>query len=325
MGGNLVNYPDGCSTPTADLLTLKLMLKSIISTPNPTFMTINLKDFYLLTPMSQYKYLRMKLELFSQDVFNEHGLKNKADADSKVFCKVKQGMYGLPQARIIAQELLTKQLLKAGYTQSAVTPGFWQHEWGPISFTLVIDNFGVKYINKADAEHLLTVLKQDYECDTDWDGTRYLSLTIVRDYKSHKVHLSMPGYIDKVLVRFNHTPPDKPQHQPHPHMVPTYSATIHYDKHINQSPAATKANQKYIRQVVGILLYNARAVNATLLVALSSLASAQAASIEYTMPLIKWLLSYGTTQPDAILTYEKSDMILAVHSDASYLSKAVAK
>jgi hypothetical protein len=41
--------------------------------------------------------------------------------------------------------------------------------------------------------------------------------------------------------------------------------------------------------------------------------------------LSKWLLDYAVTQPDAILTYEKSDMILAIHSDASYLSKAEAR
>ncbi len=108
MGGNLVNYSDDCGTPTADQLMVKLMLNSIISTPNAKFMTINLKDFYLLTPMSQYEYFRMKLELFPRDVIDEYGLQNKVDADGDVFCEVKQGMYGLPQARIIAQELLTE-------------------------------------------------------------------------------------------------------------------------------------------------------------------------------------------------------------------------
>jgi hypothetical protein len=126
----------------------------------------------------------------------------------------------------------------------------------------------------------------------------------------------------KALVRFNHAPPDKPQYQPHPHTVPTYGATIQHAKHINQSPAATKADQKYIRQAIGILLYYARAVNPTLLVALSTLASAQAAPTENTMSLVKLLLDYVATQPDAIQTYKKSDMILAVHSNASYLSKA---
>jgi hypothetical protein len=189
----------------------------------------------------------------------------------------------------------------------------------------VVNNFGVKYINKADAKHLLAVLKKDYEFNTDGDGTRYLGLTIDWDYNACKVHLSMLGYIEKALVQFNHALPDKPQYQPHPHTVPTYGATIQYAKHINQSPAATKADQKYIRQVVSVLLTYTRAVDPTLLIALSTLASAQAAPTEFTMCLVKWLLDYVATQPNAILTYKKSDMILAVHSDASYLSKAGAR
>ena len=325
MGGNLVNYPNDCGTPTADLLTVKLMLNSIISTPNAKFMTIDLKDFYLLTPMNRYEYFRMKLNLFPHDVIEEYKLNDKVDANGYIFCEVRRGMYGLPQAGIIAQNLLTERLLKAGYTQSKTTPGFWRHTWRPISFTLVVDDFGVKYINKADAEHLLAVLKQDYECDTDWDGTRYLGLTIDWDYKHRKVHLSMPGYIEKALARFNHTQPIKPQYQPHPHTIPSYGATVQYAKHNDQSPAASKDEEKFIRQVVGVLLYYARAVDPTLLVALSTLASAQAAPTAHTMSLVKWLLDYVATQPDAIITYKKSNMILAVHSDASYLSEANAR
>jgi hypothetical protein len=45
MGGNLVNYPGNCGTPTANLLTVKLLLNSIISMPNAKFMTLDLKDF----------------------------------------------------------------------------------------------------------------------------------------------------------------------------------------------------------------------------------------------------------------------------------------
>ncbi len=117
-----------CSTPTANLLTVKLMLNSIISTPNAKFMTIDLKDVYLNTSMSQYEYFRMKLELFPQDVINEYGLQNKIDTDGKVICKVKQGMYGMLKSGIPSHKLLIKRLLKAGYIQNAVTPGFWQNE-----------------------------------------------------------------------------------------------------------------------------------------------------------------------------------------------------
>jgi hypothetical protein len=115
MGGNLVNYPDDCGTPTADLLTVKLMFNSIISTPNAKFMMINIKDYYLMTPMDHYEYFRMKLELFPPDIIDDYGLRDKVDADGNVFCEVQRGMYGLLQASIIAQNLLTKHIHKAGY------------------------------------------------------------------------------------------------------------------------------------------------------------------------------------------------------------------
>jgi hypothetical protein len=77
MGGNLVNYPGDYEAPTADLLTVKLLLNTIISTPNAKFMTLYLKDFYLMTPMKRFEYFRMKLELFPQDINNEYDLLNK--------------------------------------------------------------------------------------------------------------------------------------------------------------------------------------------------------------------------------------------------------
>jgi hypothetical protein len=110
--------------------------------------------------------------------------------------------------------------------------------------------------------------------------------------------------------------------QPHPHTLPTYGLTIQFAKHIDQKPLAMKEQQKYIQQVIGVLLYYGRAVNSSLLVALSLLALAQAAPTEHTLELVKWLLNYASSNPDAILMYKSSNMIVAVHSDASYISKA---
>ena len=169
-GRNLIKYPGDCGTSTADLLTVKLMFNNVISTPNAKFMTIDIKDFYLMTPMDGYEYFRMKIELFLQNIFDKYGLRDKVDADGNVFCEIGCGMYSLPQAGIIAQELLTKCLHKAGYCQSKITPGYWRNDWRPISFTLVVDDFGVKYTGKDNAEHLMNILKQDYKIDTDWEG-----------------------------------------------------------------------------------------------------------------------------------------------------------
>jgi hypothetical protein len=92
-------------------------------------------------------------------------------------------MYGLPQAGIIAQDLLEERLLKAGHKQSKITPGCWTHLWRPINFALVVDNFGVKYIGKKHAQYLINTLKQDYKIKEDWDGHRYLGITLDWDYK----------------------------------------------------------------------------------------------------------------------------------------------
>jgi hypothetical protein len=50
-GGDRVHYPGNTGTPTADLLTVKLLIKSTISTPNAKYMTMDIKDFYLNTPI----------------------------------------------------------------------------------------------------------------------------------------------------------------------------------------------------------------------------------------------------------------------------------
>jgi hypothetical protein len=74
MGSNLVNYPNDCRTPTADIITVKLLLNSIISTDYAKFMTLDLKDFYLMTPMTRYKYFCMKLDLFPDNIIEEYKL-----------------------------------------------------------------------------------------------------------------------------------------------------------------------------------------------------------------------------------------------------------
>jgi hypothetical protein len=136
----------------------------------------------------------MKLELFPQDIIDLYDLQNKADHNGNVNFEVCCGMCVLPQAGIIAQKFLEQHLLKKGYTQSKITPGYWKPKWMPISFTLVVDGFGVKYIGKERVLHLIKVLKvrEHYKVEEDWGGTRYIGITLDWDNKHHEVHLSMP-------------------------------------------------------------------------------------------------------------------------------------
>jgi hypothetical protein len=63
------------------------------------------------------------------------------------------------------------------------------------------------------------------------------------------------------------------------------------------------------------------AVDSTLLCPISAIASQSSKPTEDTMHHTQQLLDYLATQEDAVLTYNASDMILAVHSNASYLSE----
>ena len=74
-------------------------------------------------------------------------------------------------------------------------------------FVLVVDDFGVKYKGKEHAQHLYAALKENYEVTTDWQGTLFVGMHLDWDYNQRHVTISMPGYIQKLLQRFQHTPP----------------------------------------------------------------------------------------------------------------------
>jgi len=109
-GGDRVHYPGDAGTPTADLLTVKILLNSTISTPNAKFMTMDIKDFYLNTPMAWYEYMQLRISDIPEDVIAHYKLNEIATPEGYIYCEIQKGMYGLPQAGIIAQQLLKERL-----------------------------------------------------------------------------------------------------------------------------------------------------------------------------------------------------------------------
>jgi endonuclease I len=96
----------------------------------------------------------------------------------------------------------------------------WRHYRKPVTFTLVVDDFGIKYLGKDNADHLLNALKENYEVTEDWAGKLYCGISLDWDYKNKTVDLSMPGYIVNALHKFQHKKPERPQHAPYPARTP---------------------------------------------------------------------------------------------------------
>eukprot|EP00804_Cyclotella_cryptica_P020749 CCRYP_016588-RA/>CCRYP_016588-RA protein AED:0.03 eAED:0.02 QI:0/0/0/1/1/1/3/0/1217 len=283
VGGNRITYPGDCGTPTADMLTTKILLNSVISTKGARFMTIDIKDFYLNTPMVCPEYMRLKLSDIQDHIIKLYKLDKLVTTDGYVYVLIQKGMYGLPQAGIIAQQLLEKRLALKGYRQSSITPGFWKHNWRPISFTLCVDDFGVKYVGIKHAQHLLQTLNEHYETSQDWKASTLSS---------------------------------------YPR---TYGAKQQFVDTADDSALLSNTDKTFVQEVIGVFLYYARAVDCTMLPALGSLATQQSAPTQNTMSKIHQFLDYAMTHPDAMITYRAGNMILAVHSEASYLSETKAR
>ncbi len=246
VGGDKINYPGDCATPTSNLTLFKIMLNSVISTQGDRFMTLDIKNFYLNTPMEQYEYVYIKLDDVPEEIIQQNLLHHKVDSKGYIFIEVQKCMYGLPQAGILAQNLLEKCLNKHGYFQNKAVPGLWTRDSRPISFTLVIDDFGIKYVGKEHVLHLLNLLKEHYEIAVDWTGNKFIGLTMDWDYPSQKVHILIPGYIEKALTCFGHKRPKRKQNSPHKHIAPIYGTRAQYVEPENPSPLPSKAEKTYI-------------------------------------------------------------------------------
>ena len=115
MGGERINYPGEVATPTADMLVAKLLFNSVVSTKNARFMTMDISNFYLMTPLTQPEYIHINLKDIPDEIITEYDLKKTATADGSVYIQANKGMYGLPQSGLLANELLEKRLNKNGY------------------------------------------------------------------------------------------------------------------------------------------------------------------------------------------------------------------
>ncbi len=174
-GGNSIKYDASASVRMADLDNTKLHWNSVISTKDARYMCLDIKNFYLTAALEYYGYMKIPLTLFPAWIVKQYNL-NKHALHSFVYLEMRQAVWGLPQAGILANKRLCQKLAPFGYHESKNTPGLWYHESRPITFTLVVDNFGVKYVSKEDVKHLITCIKMDYTITEDWMGNLYCGI-----------------------------------------------------------------------------------------------------------------------------------------------------
>ncbi len=177
-------------------------------------------------------------------------------------------------------------------------------------------------MGKEHADHLIESMKSTYKILTeDWTGSLYCGITFEWDHIGRTVDISMPGYIKKKLQEYKHLLPEKIQNCPYSPEPKKFGLDAQSSLMPDATPVLDAGGIKQIQQIVGSILYYAHAVNMTVLMTLSSIAVKQTKAMEK---------NYGTLHSTAGLPCKQfrcegdisqSDMIMNIHSNASYLSE----
>ena len=127
------------AAPTAHLDTAKLLFNSVLLRKKARFLKLDIENFYLETPMTNYEYMKINIRDILQEVIDEYNLLDYVH-NGWVYVEIRRGAYGLPQAGKLSNDLLATRLESAGYVQAKTTPGLWSHKTRPIRFCLIVDD-----------------------------------------------------------------------------------------------------------------------------------------------------------------------------------------
>jgi hypothetical protein len=205
VGGDRLDYDGNTSTDVSNLNTIKIHWNSVLSTPKAKYMIMDISNMYLNTKLPSPEFMRLHLNLIPQEIIDKY----QPSPDNQGYCyfKITRAIYGLKQAGALANADLIKHLAKHDYIPMDRTPGLFKHKTRPISFTLVVDDFGVKYVNLEDAKHLEQTLKTYYPIKSDWKGDKYIGIDLDWNNQARTLRTSMKGYIKKALKQFQHPEP----------------------------------------------------------------------------------------------------------------------
>ena len=314
-GGDKLEYYGDVTTHVAGMEAFKILSNSIVSTPGAKCCTADISNMYLCSDLDTPEYVKFKASMIPPSIIDHYNL-TPLIQDGYIYAKSNKAWYGLKQSGKIAHDDLVQQLAKHGYHKSLYTEGLFTHSTRKIAFTLVVDDFAIKYINREDVDHLINCIKERYPVKIDWDAKQYIGINLTWDYNDRTVLLSMDDYVKEALAQFEHEVPKQFYKAPSKVDPIKYGAKIQYAKPVDSTPI-TEAELKFIQKVTGKFIFYARAVDPTMLHALNCIACGGAT--KRNLEATHHFLNYAACNPHSKIRYTASPMILQGDSDAAYL------
>jgi hypothetical protein len=209
-----------------------------------------IKNYYMGTPLPRFEYMKRLLSRFPEEIVQKFNF-NALSVDGWVYIEIIKGMY-----------LLKQSVLPFGYYPARHTPVLWLHKTQPISFSLVVDDFAVKYVGKQHDNHLRHALLKTYELTTDLEATVYSGMTFKWDYKNQNMWHFHAWLCFKCAQQISTWRPKHPQHTPSWYVTPVYGTKTQYATK-DETPPLTGKKCLTIQKVTGSVLYYTRAVDPT--------------------------------------------------------------
>lgn len=325
IGGDRVNYPGETSTSTADLVTIKSLLYSVVSDrhgddprkQDAKFASLDIVDFYLGTAMDRPEFLSIDAKFIPEATRTEFGL-HAFLSGGKFLFRVDKCMYGLPQSGYLSNKHLAMHLATAGYLEDSNVPCLFTHNVSGLQFSLVVDDFGIKYYSMADLQHLIaTIERGGWKYKLDLSGSKYIGLTLNWNYVANFVELTMPAYVTKGLTRFTTGTHMKGASSPGIYISPAMGVKIQPETS-DDSALATPAEKLWIQQVNGYFLYYARMLDDLILPTCNEISASQANPTQRTISSVWRLLNYLHSHRTKVVRFTGCEMVLKADSDAAF-------
>jgi hypothetical protein len=113
VGGDRLDYSGDVATSKADITTFKILINSTLSTDDAAMMMMDIKNYYLGTPLPRFEYMKILLSRFPEEIVQKYILRTLA-VDGWVNIETRKSMYGLKQAGLLANQLLQTRLAPFG-------------------------------------------------------------------------------------------------------------------------------------------------------------------------------------------------------------------
>ena len=230
FGGNNLDYPYATTSPVADRTLINIHQQSVLADRRRTgedwrYMCADFKDYYLGSKLPRSEWLRISTKYMNEELLNE--LQNYIVADTVLF-EVVGSMYGHPAAGLIAYTDLVTHLAAHGYYQSRLIPCLFMNLDKSITFTLVVDDIGIKYKQgSGEIKHLQKILAKPcskWAVKFDLTGSQYNGQRLQWNYDKSNPTLikDIPSYIKQAAHELHPNEIIRKYTTPSRYVAPTY-------------------------------------------------------------------------------------------------------